>query len=290
VIGDKKLEEVTTADIRRFLDGLMTGAGAMSGASRNRYRDLLSGMFKRAFQLGLVPVNPVHGIPKLKESGGRVVFLPPATKERPAHEEEALRDALPPELRHPFTVSVHTGLRWSEQDGLQWRDVEIITGMINVGRSKNGYSRKVPMNATVRSIMVDLGSQRRNPADPREPVFSQPYRTVARAFERAVKRAQEALKDAGKDPSHLDGYTWHCNRHTFASRLAINRVDLVSIQRLGGWRTLAMVQRYAHVADDHLREAVERLDPASAPNSTMKWRENGDSGEVQPQSVPNAVS
>jgi len=38
-------------------------------------------------------------------------------------------------------------------------------------------------------------------------------------------------------------------------------VDLRTVQVLGGWRTLAMVQRYAHLAPAHLRDAVERLVP-----------------------------
>ena len=33
----------------------------------------------------------------------------------------------------------------------------------------------------------------------------------------------------------------------FASRLVMAGVDLLSIQKLGGWRTLSMVQRYAHL-------------------------------------------
>lgn len=78
-------------------------------------------MFRRAIRLGLMTVNPVKGIPKLKEPGGRIIYLPPATAERPAYEEEALRDVIPPDLRPLFTVSVHTGLRWSEQIELQWR-------------------------------------------------------------------------------------------------------------------------------------------------------------------------
>jgi hypothetical protein len=36
-------------------------------------------------------------------------------------------------------------------------------------------------------------------------------------------------------------------------------VDLRSVQELGGWRTLAMVQRYSHLSPDHLRAAVDRL-------------------------------
>jgi hypothetical protein len=86
----------------------------------------------RALRLGLVTVNPVKGIPKLKEAGGRVVYLPPATNDRLAHEENALREALPANLRAAFTVSVHTGLRWSEQAALLWRDIDMLAGTIDV--------------------------------------------------------------------------------------------------------------------------------------------------------------
>src|SRR5262249_14327342 len=105
VFGPRKLDEITTADVERFLDDLRRGENAVSPASRNRYRDQLSGMFKRAVRLGLITMNPVKGIPKLKESSGRVVYL--------GHEEEdAVRAALPETLRPLFTVSINTGLRW----------------------------------------------------------------------------------------------------------------------------------------------------------------------------------
>jgi hypothetical protein len=98
----------------------------VSSASVNRYRDLLSGLFKRSMRLGLVTANPVKGITEFKESGGRVVYLPPATNNRPDYEEDALRDALPADVRAAFTVSVHTGLRWSEQAALLWRDIDML--------------------------------------------------------------------------------------------------------------------------------------------------------------------
>jgi site-specific recombinase XerD len=111
----------------------------------------------------------------------------------------------------------------------------------------------------VRSVFLDASLTRQHTDQPGERVFPMAYRTVARVFERAVRAAQAALRETGKDTSLLEGYTWHCNRHTFASQLVMARVDLLSVQKLGGWRTLAMVQRYAHLAPDHLREAVERL-------------------------------
>lgn len=65
----------------------------------------------------------------------------------------------------------------------------------------------------------------------------------------------------------LDGYTWHCNRHTFASRLVMAGVDIRSVQALGGWRTLSMVQRHSHLAPAHLQDAVERLLIGATPES-----------------------
>jgi hypothetical protein len=58
--------------------------------------------------------------------------------------------------------------------------------------------------------------------------------------------------------SLLEGYTWHCNRHTFASRLVMAGVDLLTVQKLGGCRALSVVHRYAHLALDHVLAAVER--------------------------------
>ena len=36
-------------------------------------------------------------------------------------------------------------------------------------------------------------------------------------------------------------------------------VDLLAIKKPGGWKTLTMVQRYAHLSPGHQRQAIERL-------------------------------
>jgi site-specific recombinase XerD len=160
-------------------------------------------------------------------------------------------------------VSIHTGLRWSEQRRLGWRDVDFLTRLITVRQSKSGYARQVPMNSIVRAALMDIAGRRTRPDDPEEPVFRCSYVQPDHFFPKAVERAADALKKAKRDASRLDGYTWHCNRHTFASRLVMAGVDTRTVQTLGGWRTLAMVQRYSHLAPAHLREAVERLVPGA---------------------------
>jgi integrase len=126
------------------------------------------------------------------------------------------------------------------------------------------------MNSVVRSVLLDLATQRLRPDDPEEQVFRCSYTQADKFFPAAVERARRALVAAGKEASRLEGYTWHCNRHTFASRLVMAGVDLRTVQALGGWRTLAMVQRYSHLAPDHLREAVERLVPAGQGPTALR--------------------
>src|SRR5436309_4376673 len=73
--GDRPLASITAGDVERYLQGLRQGPDAVTGSTTNRYRDRISGLFKRAIRLGLVEANPVKGISKGKEPGGRVLYL-----------------------------------------------------------------------------------------------------------------------------------------------------------------------------------------------------------------------
>jgi integrase len=115
------------------------------------------------------------------------------------------------------------------------------------------------MNSTVRSILLDLADQRKCPDDPLELVFQCRHVQADKFFPKAVGLAQASLKKASKEASRLDVFTWHGNRHTFASRLAMAGAELLTIKEVGGWETLTMVQRYAHLAPNRIHEAVERL-------------------------------
>jgi hypothetical protein len=57
----------------------------------------------------------------------------------------------------------------------------------------------------------------------------------------------------------ITGFSWHCLRHTFASRLVMSGADVRTVAELLRDRTLAMVMRYAHLAHDYRMEAVQRM-------------------------------
>ena len=67
-----------------------------------------------------------------------------------------------------------------------------------------------------------------------------------------------ALKAAGKR-AKLAKVTWHMFRHTFASRLTRDGVDIVTVKELLGHSNISTTMRYAHSNDDAKRRAVNRL-------------------------------
>jgi integrase len=113
--------------------------------------------------------------------------------------------------------------------------------ILTVPPSKNGETRHPPLNSAALAAFLLL----KRCSDGDGPVFH--AKGPRRWFDPAVQNA--GLKD----------FTWHCLRHTFARRLAMEGVDLRTVQELMGHKTIAMTCRYAHLAPSHKLAAVERL-------------------------------
>ena len=87
----------------------------------------------------------------------------------------------------------------------------------------------------------------------------EPYRSCRTAFEYAV--AQAEIKD----------FRFHDLRHTFASRLVMEGVDIRTVQELMGHKTIAMTLRYSHLSPDHKRRAIEALDRRVSEKSPINF-------------------
>src|SRR6516165_12080708 len=57
----------------------------------------------------------------------------------------------------------------------------------------------------------------------------------------------------------IKNFTPHCCRHTWATWHYAKNRDLLALQRLGGWKSLAMVTRYAHVNVGELAQTIDNL-------------------------------
>jgi len=58
----------------------------------------------------------------------------------------------------------------------------------------------------------------------------------------------------------------HTLCHTYASWLVQNGVDLYTVQKLMGHSTIAMTEKYAHLAPDNLKAAVRVLEKSLEKN------------------------
>ncbi len=57
----------------------------------------------------------------------------------------------------------------------------------------------------------------------------------------------------------IENFTVHDWRHHWASHCVRAGIDLITIQKMGGWASLRMVERYAAVSFDHMRESIAKL-------------------------------
>jgi integrase len=190
--------------------------------------------------------NPASRIRRKTEGGGRVRFL---TNEEEVRLERAITSRFPEFLPH-LLLSIHTGMRMSEQYGLGWNQVDFERRQVHLTRTKNGDSRTIPLNSVALGALKEMrGGGKRKGADP---VF--PSVRTCDALKGSRGWFPSALEEAS-----IEGYSWHCNRHTFASRLVMAGVDLRTVAELLGHRTLQMVMRYSHLAPEHQASAVDRL-------------------------------
>ncbi|HWG20714.1 MAG TPA: site-specific integrase [Terracidiphilus sp.] len=243
-------EGITKQDIQNWLME-QTEARQWSPATRNRYQAAFSLVFSVAINNGKMQLNPASRIKRKAENNDRIRFLLDA-------EEKRLLRVL--EKRCPrnipaFLISIHTGMRAGEQFGLHWSQVSLERGIVSLYRTKAGKTRHIPLNSIAlnefRYLWKDSGAT--------DPIFrnraGESLRGARDWFEPAVAEAK------------LDGYTWHCNRHTFASRLVMAGVDIRTVAALLGHSTIQMTMRYAHLAPNREQQAVDRLVPGSSQGS-----------------------
>lgn len=209
-------------------------------ATVNRDIVVLRHMFSKAVEWGKALQNPVRHQKPLQTNNRPLRYLSHAEMARLL----AVADA---KLRPPVVTALHTGLRRGELFHLTWPDVDFKQGVMRVVHTKNGERREIPMTDTLRDTLQHL--PRRLDSD-----YVFPGKT-GQALVDIRKRFHRALQEAG-----IEGFVFHDLRHTFASHLVMAGVDSMTVKEFLGHRDIKMTLRYAHLAPDYKRSAMQRLD------------------------------
>ena len=215
-------------------------------ATLNKELSFLRHALEMAVVWEWLEINPAVRIPREKVKNRMERWL---TEE----EEEKLLNACPEWLRDMVIFSLNTGFRQNEMLSLTWSQVDLSRKTILFWDQKNGGRDTVPINPAAEEILKKHWKVRSLSSDH---VFLTSNGTpfIARNL---IRSFSIALEKAG-----IEKFRWHDLRHTFATRLIHEGVDLYKVQRLGRWRSVSMVMRYAHHSVESLRtgmEAVSRL-------------------------------
>ena len=130
---------------------------------------------------------------------------------------------------------------------------------ITVLEPKTGTSYKVPVSVRLRQALdaLPLDGPAHFPAWATRPPTTR---------NNAVQLAFETLCRAADIPvgRRAGGLTFHCLRHTGASRMLEAGVDIETVRRIGGWANYTQLQQYLHPTDDASRAAVESIGNGTA--------------------------
>jgi integrase len=170
-----------------------------------------------------------------RQPEGRTKFLLP-------DEVERLIANSAPHLRPLLLFLVGTGARMSEALELEWRDVDLVGERAIFWRTKNGKRRNALLSARVSMSISTLSKTRENR------VFltatGSPYAASERQYGGQIKTGWSgALKRSGLNPE----LTPHDLRHTWATWHYAVHKDLLALKEAGGWSSVALVERYAHL-------------------------------------------
>jgi len=207
----------------------------------------LKSVFEFGIRRGLCSVNPARGVSLLRiDDAKQPRFLS-------GDECQILLENAGSEYPIYFTL-LNTGLRLGELLNLQWSDINFSRKVLMV-RGKSDWKpkageREIPLNQGVLNLLRDIKPKRARKSDY---VFQFKRRDTAARILR--KRLARLCREHG-----LEAFSLHDLRHTFASQLVMNGVDLATVQQLLGHRDIQTTMIYAHLAPDHLAGAVRKLD------------------------------
>ncbi|HXV25936.1 MAG TPA: tyrosine-type recombinase/integrase [Alphaproteobacteria bacterium] len=142
-----------------------------------------------------------------------------------------------------------------------------------------GEPRTVPMHPIVAEELAAIWSARGRPdlghvflnrlgrpyADTRD------YKWPARR----TRPRSRAWRGAALRPNGGSDFRIHDWRHHRASHCVMSGMDLLTLRRLGGWRSLRMVERYADVSVEHMAEAIARVKAPDKKNVSQPQTQEG---------------
>lgn len=199
--------------------------------------------------------------------------------------EEAKRliDECPEPLKSVVKFALATGLRRSNIINLEWQQIDMQrrVAWVNPEDSKSNRAIGVALNDTACKVLRDQIGNHHKFVFVHTKAGRRPDGSVTPAVRKMRVDDGRAWKSACKRAG-IEDFRFHDLRHTWASWLIQSGVPLSVLQEMGGWESIEMVRRYAHLAPNHLTEHARQIDsifnddvPNMSHEGNMEDRING---------------
>lgn len=198
----------------------------------------LKTVFNRLIRSGQLSRNPIAGIPLLKFDEVELTFL---TRYQILRLLVSANKSRNESLPYVIRLCLMTGARWSEAEKIIFNQLH--SNSVTYIKTKSGKIRRIPIDPDFFNFLYKrkkLGQKR---------VFA----NCLSAFRSAIARTNIDLPK---------GQMSHVLRHTFASHFIMNRGNILTLQKILGHSDIKQTMRYAHLAPEHLLDAV-RYNPLS---------------------------
>lgn len=283
--GNKRLREFTYQLVEQFQTDLMAkqqekkAFQKLKPATVNKGVGILKAMLKKAVDWSLLDESIHKTISKVKhlpENNKRLRYLT-------IEEASCLVSQCDQHLKPIVIFALNTGCRLGEILSLKWDQVDLKHGFILLDITKTDSRREIPINATLKGVLQGLTRRLDVPYVFFDPATGKPFQRLKRSFPAALKRVEshrcpdcsyqktraKSKEHAGNCPAcgsalavrkGIDDFHFHDLRHTFASHLVMAGIDITTVSRLLGHKSLTMTLRYAHLAPNHVVSALDVLD------------------------------
>lgn len=253
-IADPLVGQKAVVDLdAQFWRGLgeLLDEGRKPGAT-NRILAVVRSVLRRSVTWGWLTNAPKIELRKVVQQDPRWIT---------GEEFDRLKTELPPHAQAIASFAVYTGLRASNIVKLRWDACDLAQGFCYVGGSESKSGRAIGVPLSGRALRVLRGCIGNHP----DYVFTDergraPIRSIKTTWGKAIKRAG------------LQGLRFHDLRHTWAAWHTLHGTSPIELKELGGWASLAMVERYSHLNPAHLAHRAGNARPYRSRHSGALMR------------------
>lgn len=251
---EPEFSTIKTPILKNYVTYLKIECNYSNGTVR-RHIHSLSSFFKFLLEMDYIKSNPMLAIHAPKNQQKLPIYL---KKE----ELELLLDAPTKYARFPCHINrdivflsllIFTGARKSEIIALDWKDIDFKNQTVTIRKGKGKKERIIPLAEHLAIALVHYYSERHPKLSDPILISDKNRRISSTDFQQLFQRY---IKKCGLDGK---GYTPHKCRHSLASLLVQQGVDILVVAKMLGHEDLNSTKIYAHTETDTLRKEIKKF-------------------------------